>query len=379
MTGNDAILGLVVATGLAFDFTNGFHDAANAMATSIATGALKPRVAVVISSVLNVVGAFLSLTVAATIAKGIVDQGSVTLAVVFAALVGAIAWNVLTWYLSMPSSSSHALIGAVVGATLVHAGSSAVEWKGIVSKVVIPGFLAPFIAAGVAAAATWMAYAITKRVAEGVRTVGYRVGQIGSASMVSLAHGTNDAQKTMGILTLALVANGTISPTASVPTWVIASCGLAMGLGTYFGGWRIIRTLGKGLVELDTPQGFAGESSSASVILVSSYYGVPLSTTQVCSGSIVGTGLGKGAEVRWGVFGRMVTTWIVTMPGAGAAGAAAFALQNAIGGTNGVAVLFGVIVAYCAAFYGLSRRVPVNPENVNADWAPGNLAAEPVA
>ncbi len=371
MDSNTVVLVLVVVTGLAFDFTNGFHDSANAMATSIATGALKPRLAVGLSAVLNLAGAFLSLSVAATIAKGIVDQNEATLAVVFAGLAGGIAWNVATWYLGMPSSSSHALIGGVVGAMLVHAGGSAVIWSGIASKVVIPAIFAPIIAMAVAAAGTWMAYRITQRMKEGVKRSGYRVGQIGSACMVSLAHGTNDAQKTMGILTLALVANGTISKTASTPDWIIAACGISIAAGTYFGGWRIIRTLGKGLIEIDTPQGFAAEASSTAVILSSTHFGIPLSTTQVCSGSVVGAGLGRGEPVRWNVFGRMVLTWGVTLPAAGLVGAAFFAGENAIGGTLGTFVLFFALALYCGGIFLLSRRTPVNPDNVNAEWTEG--------
>jgi PiT family inorganic phosphate transporter len=375
--GDTAVLVLVVITGLCFDFTNGFHDSANAMATSIATGALKPRLAVALSAVLNLAGAFLSLTVAATIASGIVQQDSVTIEVVFAGLAGGIAWNVTTWYLGMPSSSSHALIGGVIGATLVHAGSSAVIWTGVASKVVLPAIFAPFIAGAVAIAGTWAAYTITKKVQAGARSAGFRIGQIGSACMVSLAHGTNDAQKTMGILTLALIANGTIKATATTPTWVIASCGLAIGLGTYFGGWRIIRTLGKGLIEIESPQGFAAEASSTAVILTSTHFGIPLSTTQICSGSVVGAGVGRGEPVRWGVFGRMVITWVVTLPAAALVGATFFAVQDAIGGGLGVAILFVLLAAYCGAIYLLSRRSAVNPENVNDDWVEGSVSHEP--
>ena len=260
---NDFILAMVVIVGLGFDFTNGFHDSANAMATSIATGALKPKVAVAVSGAANLVGAFLSLAVAATIAKGIVDQTAVTIVVVFAGLAGGVAWNVTTWYLGIPSSSSHALIGGVIGATMVHAGGSAVLWHGVASKVFIPAIFAPIIAAAVAALATFLAYRTTKRAHGTVRTTGFRWGQVGTATLVSLAHGTNDAQKTMGVLTLALVANGTITKSASTPDWVIISCALAISLGTYTGGWRIIRTLGKGLIEIESPQGFAAEATSA--------------------------------------------------------------------------------------------------------------------
>jgi PiT family inorganic phosphate transporter len=362
------MLGLVVATALAFDFTNGFHDTANAMATSIATGALKPRVAVALSAVLNLVGAFLSLAVAATIASGIVDQNFITLQVVFAGLVGGILWNVMTWYLGIPSSSSHALIGGVIGAMLVHAGGHAVLWSGILSKVFVPAILAPFVAGSIAAAATWSAYRLTRKVDEVVGKKSFRWAQVGSASLVSLAHGTNDAQKTMGIITLALVANGTLHEGASTPTWVIIACALAISMGTYLGGWRIIRTLGKGLTDIDTPQGFAAETSSAAVLLASTHFGFPLSTTQVCTGSVVGSGVGHAAPVRWGVFGRMAIAWVFTLPAAGLVGAAAFAGQNAIGGNAGVIVLAVILAGACAGIYVLSRKTAVSPENVNAEW-----------
>jgi PiT family inorganic phosphate transporter len=367
--GNTFILAMVVVTGLAFDFTNGFHDSANAVATSIATGALKPRVAVLMSSVLNLVGAFLSLSVAATIASGIVSQSSVTLAVVFAGLAGGIAWNITTWYLGMPSSSSHALIGGVVGAMLVHAGGSSVIWSGVAGKVFIPAIFAPLFALAVAALGTVLAYRITHRSSDVVKKRSFRVGQIGSAAMVSLAHGTNDAQKTMGILTLALIANKSIAPSASTPDWVIILCALSMGLGTYTGGWRIIRTLGKGLIEIETPQGFAAEASSAAVILASTHFGIPLSTTQVCGGSVVGAGVGRRQPVRWSIFRRMAFTWFVTLPAAALVGAGAFYGQNGIGGSTGVVVLFVVLAAYCAVVFGLSRKNAVSPDNVNDEWA----------
>ena len=375
------LLALVVLTGLAFDFTNGFHDTANAMATSIATGALKPRVAVGLSSVLNLVGAFLSLSVAATIASGIVSQSSVTLDVVFAGLVGGILWNVVTWYLGIPSSSSHALIGGVIGAMLVHAGSAAVEWSGVWSKVIIPALLAPFVAALVAGLATWGAYRITRAAASRPTHAGFRWAQVGSASMVSLAHGTNDAQKTMGIITLALVANGTLEKGASTPTWVVLLCGLAIAAGTYLGGWRIIRTLGKGVTDLETPQGFSAETSSAAVLLASTHFGIPLSTTQVCTGSVVGSGLGHGIAVRWPVIGKMVGIWFLTLPAAALVGGAAFALQSAIGGTLGVIVLALLLSGVCALIFALSRTSPIGPDNVNEAWEPlsPNLVDEPTA
>ncbi len=369
---------MVVFLGLSFDFTNGFHDSANAMATSIATGALKPKVAVAISGIANLLGAFLSLSVAATIAKGIVNQDTVTIEVVFAGLAGGIAWNVATWYLGIPSSSSHALIGGVIGATIVHASIHAVLWQGVASKVFIPAIFAPIIAGAVAATATWLAYRVTTKVVEGVRSTGFRWGQIGTATLVSLAHGTNDAQKTMGVLTLALVANKSISPSASTPNWVIISCALAISLGTYLGGWRIIRTLGKGLIEIESPQGFAAEATSAVVILSSTHFGIPLSTTQVCSGSVVGAGLGRAQPVRWVVFGRMVVTWVVTLPAAAAVGGLSFAIVNGIGGDLGVIVMTVALAAFCGTIYLLSRRTAVNAANVNDAWdESGGASHEP--
>ncbi|HZP51732.1 inorganic phosphate transporter [Actinocrinis sp.] len=380
MSSNDLLMTLVVVTALSFDFTNGFHDTGNAMATSIATGALPPRVAVALSGVLNLVGAFLSFSVAATIASGLVQSHLVTPTVVFAGLVGGILWNLATWFFGIPSSSSHALIGGVVGATLAAAGGHAVLWHGVVSKVVLPAVLSPVIAGAIAALGTYLVYRLTRGVTEGVRNRGFRIGQIGSASMVSLAHGTNDAQKTMGVITLALIANGSLASGHKAPAWVIVSCALAISLGTYVGGWRVIRALGKGLVEIEAPQGMAAESASAATILLSSNFGYSLSTTHVATGSILGSGVGKrGAEVRWSVAGRMATAWVFTLPAAGAVGALAYEAAHGIGGTAGVSVIFVVLVACALAFYLNSRRTPVTAGNVNAEWT-GSVAParEPV-
>src|SRR5580658_892275 len=318
---NDVVLVLVVVVALSFDFTNGFHDTGNAMATSIATKALNPRVAVALSGVLNLVGAFLSLAVAATIANGLVDTTDVTLTVVAAGLAGGITWNLLTWLFGIPSSSSHALIGGVIGSVIAASGGSAVLWKGLVSKVILPAVFSPIIAALVAATGTYLLYRISRSLTEGARNHGIRIGQIGSACMVSLAHGTNDAQTTMGVITLALIVNHSVPAKSNAPFWVILACALAISIGTYSGGWRVIRTLGKGLVEIESPQGMAAESASAAVILLSASFGYSLSTTHVATGSIIGTGLGKrGAEVRWNVAGRMATAWIFTLPSAALVG-----------------------------------------------------------
>jgi inorganic phosphate transporter, PiT family len=379
--GNEFILVLVVVTALGFDFTNGFHDTGNAMATSIATGALPPKIAVALSGVLNLVGAFLSFAVAATIASGLVNSGIVTLTVVFAGLVGGIMWNLSTWYLGIPSSSSHALIGGVVGATLAAAGSHAVMWHGLVEKVILPALLSPVIAGLVATVGTYLVYRITQDVRERTRTHGFRIGQIGSASMVSLAHGTNDAQKTTGVITLALIAHHSVKSGSNAPDWVIISCALAISLGTYIGGWRVIRTLGKGLVEIESPQGMAAESSSAAVILLASHFGYSLSTTHVATGSILGSGIGKkGAEVRWSVAGRMATAWVFTLPMAGLVGAGAYYLAHAVGGTAGGFVDVIILIGVAGFIYLRSRKTSVGHDNVNEEWT-GTVAppAEKVA
>ncbi|MCA1006071.1 inorganic phosphate transporter [Rhodococcus hoagii] len=376
MTAELVVLLVVVVTALAFDFTNGFHDTGNAMATSIATGALRPKVAVALSATLNLIGAFLSVEVAATVAKGVVNLGTVggedLLLIVFAGLVGGILWNLATWLFGMPSSSSHALFGGLIGAAIASIGMSGVEWNGVMGKVILPALLAPVVAALVAAVGTKLIYRITRDVPDDTKGKGFRIGQVGTASLVSLAHGTNDAQKTMGVIFLALVAHGSISADAEMPFWVKLSCAVAIALGTYLGGWRIIRTLGKGLVEIAAPQGMAAESSSAAIILTSSHLGLPLSTTHVATGSILGTGLGRrGAEVRWGVAGRMAVAWLITLPSAGIVGAICWALAHLIGGLPGVLVVFALLVALSVFMYLRSRRQPIDPTNVNAEWEDG--------
>jgi PiT family inorganic phosphate transporter len=355
------ILALVVVTALGFDFTNGFHDTANAMATSIATRALRPKVAVALSGLLNLVGAFLSVEVALTVTNAVVkiqnsngtpkaellaDGGTGLLLIVLAGLVGGILWNLLTWLLGLPSSSSHALFGGLIGATVAGLGWAGVNWNGngskldgVVGKVILPAVMSPVIAALVAGIGTWLIYRVTMSVAQRFTDNGFRWGQIGSASLVSLAHGTNDAQKTMGVITLALIAAGEWTDPKHIPFWVKLACALAIAVGTYLGGWRIIRTLGKGLVEIAPPQGLAAESASAAVILASSHLGFALSTTHVATGSILGSGVGRpGAQVRWRVAGRMVSAWLITLPAAGLVGAVMWYLGHAIGGVGGAIV-----------------------------------------
>jgi PiT family inorganic phosphate transporter len=349
-----ALVVLVIAFALVFDFTNGFHDTANAMATPIATGALRPRTAVGIAAVLNLVGAFLSTEVAQTISGGLLttesDRASVGPGIVFAGLIGAIVWNLATWYLGLPSSSSHALFGGLVGAAIVGAGFGAVDYGVLLGKVIVPAVLAPFTAGLVAFASTRVAYAITRRHdgrPDGRRV--FRIGQIFSSSLVALAHGTNDAQKTMGVVTLTLIAAGLQKPGTGPEVWVILCCALAIALGTYSGGWRIIKTLGTGLTAVKPAQGFSAEVSTAATVLASSTVGFALSTTHVASGSVIGSGLGRRrSEVHWGTARRIVTGWLFTLPSAAVVGAiAAFISElGPIGiGVDGVlAVGFGVAV-----------------------------------
>src|SRR4051794_16685742 len=339
---SDVILVIVVATALMFDFTNGFHDTANVVATSISTRAVPPRVAVGFASILNFVGAFLSLQVAATIASGIVDADVITPTIVFAGLIGAISWNLITWYFGLPSSSSHALIGGVVGATFVAAGPDAVLGNGLVSKVFVPALIAPVLAFCVAGLGILIAYRVVGSLRPGPVNRGFRLGELLSGGMLALAHGTNDAQKTMGVITLALVANGNIPANdVHVPTWVVITSATAIALGTYSGGWRIIRTLGMRIIKMDPAQGFAAQSAGASVILAASHFGYPLSTTHVISGGVMGAGAAKRlSAVRWGVAGNIVAAWLLTLPAAGSIGAAVYGLTRVFGtGPAGPAIV----------------------------------------
>ena len=382
MTTELIILVIVVLTALAFDFTNGFHDTGNAMATSIATGALKPKTAVALSASLNLVGAFLSVEVARSVGSGIVNldridvtsDGPALMLIVFTGLVGGILWNVLTWLLGLPSSSSHALFGGLIGAALVAIGFDGVQWMGVLSKIIVPAVLSPVIAAIVSATGTWLVYRIAAPVADERKHSGFRKGQVATASLMSLAHGTNDAQKTMGVIFLALVASGSLNSDDAIPLWVKAACALAIALGTYLGGWRIIRTLGKGVVEVDTPQGVAADGASAAIILTSSHFGMALSTTHVASGSILGSGLGrKGAEVRWSVAGRMVVAWLITLPAAAIVGALTWLIGhglNALTGTQfiGEMTVFALLVIFCFLMWRHSQKDNIDASNVTGDW-----------
>ncbi|GAA1445949.1 inorganic phosphate transporter [Leifsonia poae] len=371
----------MIVIALIFDFTNGFHDTANAMATSVATGALKPKVAVAISAVLNLVGAFLSTQVAQTISNGIINEGpngvEITPTMIFAGLVGAVLWNLATWYLGLPSSSTHALLGGLIGAAIIGSGFDAVNFSAVLTKVVVPAILSPLVAGGVAMLATFAAYRITQNARSHGAEAGFRHGQTVSASLVSLAHGTNDAQKTMGVITLTLIAAGYQASGSAPQFWVIASCGLAIALGTYLGGWRIMRTVGKRITDVKAPQGFAAETSSAATILVSSHLGFALSTTQVTSGAVVGSGLGKKlASVHWGIVGRIGIAWAVTLPAAALVGGlAAWAASTSVIGLIAVAV---VALVCGLGFYFLARKHPVTRDNVNDVGEAEERTAQPV-
>jgi len=353
--GSDVVLVIVVVTALAFDFTNGFHDTANAIATSVSTRAMAPKVAVLLAAALNFAGAFISLKVAATIGSGIVESGAVTTTVVFAGLVGAIAWNLATWYFGLPSSSSHALIGGLVGAAFVASGPSAIQGSGLVEKVIVPGLVAPVLAFIVAGVAILCAYRIVGRLRPGPVNRSYRLGQLVSGSMFSLAHGTNDAQKTMGIITLALIAHGNLpSDSFDVPTWVIVSSAAAIGLGTYTGGWRIIRTMGSRIIKMDPAQGFSAQGSGAAVILVATHLGYPLSTTHVISGGVMGSGAAKRlSAVRWGIAGNIAIAWVLTLPAAAIIGGLVYAFSSIFGsGALGPMVVSLSILGVVLAFFG---------------------------
>jgi len=358
MDSTDLILVIVVATALAFDFTNGFHDTANVVATSISTRAMAPGFAVGFAAVLNFVGAFISLEVAATIASDVVDPESITTTVIFAGLVGAICWNLMTWYFGLPSSSSHALIGGVVGATFAAAGADAIFGDGLLGKVLIPALVAPTVAFLVGAIAIVICYRIVGRQRPGTVTRGFRGGQIVSGGLLALAHGTNDAQKTMGVIVLALIASGHLSESNfDVPFWVVASAATAIALGTYMGGWRIIRTMGTRIHKMDAAQGFSAQGAGAAVILASSHYGFPLSTTQVISGGVMGSGAGKRlSAVRWGVAGNIVVAWILTLPAAAGIGALVYGVTQIFGdGALGpLVVSIAGLIAVAVAF---GRRV----------------------
>jgi PiT family inorganic phosphate transporter len=354
---------VVIMTALVFDFTNGFHDTANAMATSIATGALKPKVAVAIAGVLNLVGALLSTAVAKTISGGLVDDTKVTPAIIFGGLIGAVMWNLVTWLAGLPSSSSHALFGGLIGAVWVAAGSGAIHFDVVVTKILVPALASPLLCGLIACGATFIAYKITTRAPKDVTARRFKHGQTISSSMVALAHGTGDAQKTMGVITLVLITSGNLNSDSGPPLWVILAAGTAIAAGTYAGGWRIIRTMGTGLTDVKPAQGFAAETSSTAVLLTSAHLGFALSTTHVVSGGIIGSGLGRRlAKVRWTMAGRMAMAWLFTLPVAAVVGGLSGKLASS--GNAGVLALAVLAVVVIGGIWAYSRRNVVDASNV---------------
>ena len=319
---NTFLLVVVVAVALSFDFTNGFHDTANYVATWVGTRALSPRKAVLVSAAANLAGAFVTTAVAKTVGKGLIDTGLATEKTVLAALLGAIAWNLVTWYFGLPSSSTHALIGGLVGAALVQSGSQGVQWHGIWEKVVLPGLASPVIGFAGAFLIIVLIYRLFFRVSPGVAHRGFRLGQLATGTWVAFTHGANDAQKTMGVIALALYTNGNISG-FYIPTWVKIAAGLTIAAGTYAGGWRIIRTLGQRIYKLQPEHGFAAQLSAGTTLWIGTHYGFPISTTHVVTGSVLGAGATRRfSAIRWGLAGNIVVAWVLTLPAAGLVAAA---------------------------------------------------------
>lgn len=349
----DLILVIVVCTALAFDYTNGFHDTANVVATSISTGAARPQVAIGMAALLNFVGAFISISVAATVANDVVDPAVITPTIVFAGLIGAIAWNLITWWFGLPSSSSHALIGGVVGSAVAAAGFDAVIGSGVVGKVLAPAVVAPLLAFCVAGLSIGIIYRIVGRQRPGIVNRGFKHGQVISGGLLALAHGTNDAQKTMGVITLALIANGSLGAGADPPFWVIFSAAAAIALGTYSGGWRIIKTTGTRIIKMDSAQGFSAQGAGAAVILASTHFGFPLSTTHVINGGVMGAGAAKRiSAVRWGVAGNIVAAWVLTLPAAAGIGGLVYAFTQLFGdGAVGPVVVTAISLMLIAVLF----------------------------
>jgi phosphate/sulfate permease len=322
---------LIVAVALTFDYTNGFHDAANAIATSVSTRALTPRAALVLAAIMNVVGALVSTKVAATIGGGIIapPSGRHGLVVVFAALLGAITWNLVTWYFGLPSSSSHALIGGLVGAAL--AASQTVKWHGVLNKVVVPMVLSPLIGLLVGYLFMLAVLWAFRKARPGPANRGFRYAQLGSAALMAFGHGTQDAQKTMGVIALALFTSGHISR-FYVPVWVVVAAAAAISLGTYSGGWRIMRTIGRRIIKFDPPAGFSAQTVASGVMLTTAYvYAVPVSTTHVITSAVMGVGATKRlSAVRWGVAGSIATAWVLTIPAAGLVAALVYLVAHAV-------------------------------------------------
>jgi inorganic phosphate transporter, PiT family len=310
----DVLLVVVIATALFFDFTNGFHDTANAVATSVSTRALTPRQAVTVAALANLAGAFVTTAVAKTVGQGIIDANLATMQTILAALLGATIWNLITWWLGLPSSSSHALFGGLIGAALAQSGTAGVEWHGILDKVVIPGIASPILGFLGAFVLLLLIYWVFVWMTPGAGNRLFRYGQMLSGTWFAFTHGANDAQKTMGVIALALFTSGTIDE-FYIPNWVKVSAGLAIALGTYAGGWRIMRTLGQRIFKMDPVDGFAAQVSAGTVLYTATHFGFPVSTTQCISGAVMGAGATKRfSAVRWGVAGDIIVAWVLTIP-----------------------------------------------------------------
>jgi PiT family inorganic phosphate transporter len=353
---SDLVMVVAICAALAFAFTNGFHDTFDVIATAVSTGAAPPQVAIAVAALLNFVGAFLSVGVAATIAHHVVDVNAITPAVVFAGLVGAISWNLATWRLGLPSSSSHALIGGVVGATLAAAGTGGVIGGGLLDKVLIPALLAPLAAFLLGGVAITLIYRLVGRRRPGPVTRYFRRGQILTGGLLALGHGANDAQKTMGVIVLAMIANGSLGANAGPPFWVVVAAGAAIALGTYVGGWRIMRMSGARIIKMDAAQGFSAQGGGALTILAATFLGFPISSTHTINGGVMGAGAARRVSaVRWGVAGNIVTAWLLTLPASAAIGAAAYGVAR-IFGTGALGPIVVALLALLMIALAFARR-----------------------
>lgn len=355
---SDLVIGIVIASALFFGFTNGFNDTFDVISTAVSTGAAPPQVAIAAAAVLNFAGAFISLEVARTIATRVVDAEAITPAVVLAGLVGAIAWNLVTWWRGLPSSSSHALVGGIVGATLVAAGTSGVDGTGLLDKVLVPALVAPILAFAVAGAVIVVAYWAFGRKRPGSVTRGFRRAQALSGGLLAVAHGANDAQKTSGVIALALIAGGSLGKGSDPSLAVTAGAAAAMALGTYSGGWRMLRTTGARIIKMDAAQAFSAQSAGAAVILCATILGFPISTTHAINGGVMGAGATRRlSAARWGIAGNIVTGWLLTLPVAAALGALAYGAMRVFGtGAAGPVLVAAVSVLLLVAAFGRRAR-----------------------
>jgi inorganic phosphate transporter, PiT family len=364
---SDVVMVLVVLAALGFGFSNGFHDTFDVISTAVSTGAAGPQVAIAVAAGLNFAGAFLSVAVAATVAHDVIEAAAITPGAVFAGLIGAIAWNLATWRFSLPSSSSHALIGGVIGAALAAAGTGAVHGAGLLDKVLLPALIAPFAALLLAGVSIVAIYRLLGRRRPGPVTRAFRHAQIVSGGLLALAHGANDAQKTMGVIMLALIANGTLGASAGPPMWAVLAAAAALALGTYSGGWRVMRSRGAHIIEMDAAQGFAAQSGGALAILVSTFLGFPISTTHAINGGVIGAGAAKRVSaVRWGVAGNILIAWLLTLPAAAAIGAAAYGVAR-IFGTGALGPLLVAVIALALILAALPRRAQHQTHVVHAE------------